>query len=127
MKHDIQTKEDIKLLVDTFYDKVKKDAVIGYLFNEVAKVNWEHHLPRMYEFWENVLFQTGSFTGNPMIAHTQLHQKSPLSPEHFGRWQQLFLETINELFEGEYAELARQRAVSIATMMRIKILNPGLT
>jgi hemoglobin len=100
---------------------VRADETIGYLFNEVAQVNWEQHLPRMYDFWENILFQTGSFKGNPMAAHVQLHQKSPLSAAHFDRWQQLFIATVDELFEGDMAELIKQRALSIATMIRIKV------
>ena len=82
MKKDISNRADIQLLVDSFYNKVRADETIGYLFNDVAKVNWEQHLPRMYDFWENILFQTGSFKGNPMVAHVQLHQKSPLSATH---------------------------------------------
>jgi hemoglobin len=121
MKKDISNRADIQQLVDTFYAKVQADETIGYLFNEVAQVNWEQHLPRMYDFWENILFQTGSFNGNPMVAHVQLHEKSPLSAAHFDRWQQLFLATVDELFEGEKAELIKQRALSIATMMRIKV------
>jgi hemoglobin len=121
MKTDILTKDDIKLLVNSFYEKVKRDTLISYLFNDVAKVNWELHLPRMYDFWENIIFQTGNFSGNPMTAHAKLHQQSPLTADHFARWQQLFLNTVSELFEGANAELARQRAVSIATMMLIKV------
>jgi hemoglobin len=121
MKNDISNRADIQQLVDTFYIKVRADETIGYLFNEVAQVNWEQHLPRMYDFWENILFQTGSFKGNPMAAHVQLHQKSPLSAAHFDRWQQLFFATVDELFEGDMAELIKQRALSIATMMRIKV------
>lgn len=121
MKKDISNRADIQELVDTFYIKVRADETIGYLFNEVAQVNWEQHLPRMYDFWENILFQTGSFKGNPMAAHVQLHQKSPLSAAHFDRWQQLFNATVDELFEGDMAELIKQRALSIATMMRIKV------
>lgn len=121
MKKDISNRADIQLLVDTFYNKVKLDETIGYLFNDVAKVNWEQHLPRMYDFWENILFQTGGFKGNPMAAHVQLHQKSPLTAGHFERWQQLFLATVDELFEGEKAGLIKQRARSIATMMLIKV------
>jgi hemoglobin len=122
MKKDIRTKEDIQQLVDTFYEKVKRDETIGYLFNDVAKVDWPRHLPRMYDFWENILFQTGNFNGNPMIAHARLHEKSPLTAAHFARWQQLFLNTLDELFEGEKTTLAKQRAMSIATMMQIKVL-----
>jgi len=121
MKHDIRDRADIQLLVDTFYEKVRADETIGYLFNEVAKVNWEQHLPRMYDFWENILFQTGGFKGNPMVAHVQLHQKSPLNAAHFARWQQLFLATVDELYAGDMAELIKQRARSIATMMQIKV------
>ena len=121
MKKDISNRADIQQLVDTFYLKVRADETIGYLFNEVAQVNWEQHLLRMYDFWENILFQTGSFKGNPMAAHVQLHQKSPLSAAHFDRWQQLFLATVDELFEGDMAELIKQRALSSATMMRIKV------
>jgi hemoglobin len=121
MKNDITNRADIQLLVDSFYDKVKKDDVIGYLFNDVAQVNWQHHLPRMYDFWENIIFQTGGFKGNPMVVHAQLHEKSPLSKEHFAHWQKLFLATVDELFEGDKAELAKQRARSIATMMLIKV------
>jgi len=121
MKNDISNRADIQLLVDSFYDKVKKDEVIGYLFNDVAQVNWQHHLPRMYDFWENIIFQTGGFKGNPMVVHAQLNEKSPLNKEHFDHWQKLFLATVDELFEGEKAELAKQRARSIATMMQIKV------
>ena len=127
MKKDIKNRDDIKLLVDSFYEKVKKDGVIGYLFTDVANVNWDHHLPRMYDFWENIIFQTGHFTGNPMTAHIQLHQKSPLMPEHFAQWQKLFLATVDELFDGSNAVLTKQRAVSIATVMQMKVIPPGNT
>jgi hemoglobin len=60
-----------------------------------------------------------------MVAHVQLHQKSPLSAVHFDRWQQLFFATVDELFEGEMAELIKQRARSIATMMLIKVSPPN--
>ena len=56
MKKDIQTGEDIKLLVDNFYKKAIADDSLGHIFTDVAKVNWEHHLPIMYAFWESILF-----------------------------------------------------------------------
>ena len=123
MKRDIETRTDIESLVNSFYGKVKVDPVIGYIFTEVAKVNWEKHLPVMYGFWENALFYTGSYTGNPMDLHKRLHHVMPLKPEHFQQWNKLFTETVDELFAGEKAFLAKQRALSISTVMRIKILN----
>ena len=123
MKKDIENKKDIALLVDEFYDKVKADDTIGYIFNDVVKVNWQKHLPVMYSFWENTLFYTGSYEGNPMELHKHLHKLMPLTLEHFKQWNYLFIKTVDELFEGPHANLAKQRAVSISAVMQIKILN----
>jgi hemoglobin len=123
MKKDIENIDDIKLLVNTFYDKVKADKIIGYIFNDIAKVNWEKHLPVMYDFWENVIFFTGSYTGNPMTAHVKMHNVVHFTTDHFERWIKLFTSTVDELFEGDKAELVKQRAISIATVMQLKILH----
>ncbi|HWB25948.1 MAG TPA: group III truncated hemoglobin [Chitinophagaceae bacterium] len=124
MKKDITNRHDVEVLVNRFYDYARNDEVIGYIFTNVAKVNWEKHLPVMYDFWEGVLFYTGTYNGNPMLLHKQLNDKTPLTATHFQRWLQLFTGTVEELFEGEKAELARQRAMSISTMMQVKILQP---
>jgi hemoglobin len=121
MKLDIQNRADIDKFIADFYKKAMTDEKIGYIFTEVAKIHVETHLPIICDFWENVLFQTPVYQGNPMNVHIALHQKSPLTSEHFERWVALFSETINELFEGELAERAKQRAQSIATVMQIKI------
>ena len=123
MKKDIENINDIKLLIDTFYEKVKADKIIGYIFNDIAKVNWEKHLPVMYRFWENTLFFTGSYSGNPMIVHEKMHKQVGFTAKHFEQWVKLFITTVDELFEGEKAELAKQRATSIATLMQVKIIH----
>lgn len=123
MKKDIENIDDIKLLINSFYDKVKADKTIGYIFNDIAKVNWEKHLPVMYNFWENLLFFTGSYNGNPMIAHEKWHKAIHFTSTHFEQWIKLFTSTVDELFEGEKAEMAKQRAISIATVMQIKIIH----
>ncbi len=124
MKKDIENRADIELLVRSFYDKVKADDTIGYIFNDIAKVNWEKHFPVMFDFWENVLFYTGGYEGNPMIIHQHINRVVPLTRAHFDRWNELFVKTVDELFEGNNAMLAKQRALSIATVMQIKILKP---
>ena len=123
MKKNITTREDIKVLVDRFYEKVRIDESIGFLFSDIARVNWEEHLPRMYDFWENIAFQTGSYVGNPMIVHTDLHQKHPLSQKHFEQWLKLFTSTVDEFFVGECAELVKKRASSIAAVIQHNLLN----
>lgn len=120
---DIESRKDIELMVNTFYEKVKSSTIIGFIFNDVEKVNWQEHLPVMYNFWENTLFFTGSYNGNPMLIHQQLNQRIALTTEHFTEWLYLFTNTVDELFEGERAELAKQRAISISTIMKMKILH----
>ncbi|MEO8770925.1 MAG: group III truncated hemoglobin [Ferruginibacter sp.] len=124
MKKDIESRIDIESMVNEFYDKVKKDLVIGYIFNDVVKVNWESHLPRMYDFWENTILYTGKYEGNPMELHKHIQTLTPLTAEHFAEWNRLFIETVDGMFEGTNATLAKQRALSISTVMQLKILKP---
>lgn len=122
MKKDIRNRIDIELFVNSFYDRVKTDPVIGYIFTEIAKVNWERHLPVMYNFWENALFYSGTYKGNPLELHKHLHRVMPLEPRHFDQWIRIFNETIDELFNGPKADLAKERAYSIAQIMQRNIL-----
>ena len=126
MKKDIEERNDIELLVNSFYDKVKADPVIGFIFNDIARVNWKKHLPVMYDFWENTLLFTGNYTGNPMEIHRRLNQVIPLTPAHFQQWLVLFTTTVDELFAWQKAELAKQRAISIAMLIQLKILKQNL-
>lgn len=125
--HDICDRRDIRALVDEFYRRVRRDPSIGPLFDEVAKVDWLHHLPVMYGFWENVLFMNGAYGGNPMAAHLSLNRKAPLTKAHFDRWLELFTGTVDQLFEGEMAERAKDRALSIATIMQVRISGSNQT
>lgn len=123
MKKDIENRKDIENLINSFYDKVKADDILGPIFNVQIPVNWEVHLPVMYKFWENAIFYSGGYTGNPMTLHAHIHKKIGLEAKQFERWLKLFNETTDELFEGEKAGLAKERAFSIAKVMEQKILN----
>lgn len=122
MKTDIKNRNDIEKLINTFYGKIKTDAKIGYFFTDVAKVNWEDHLPKMYDFWENIMFSKGNYTGNPMVKHKDLHQKSEMKEAHFQHWNALFNETVDELFTGEKADEIKQRAMNISAMLMYKTI-----
>jgi hemoglobin len=121
MKSDIVSRKEIIILVDMFYAKIKVDFTLGFIFNEVANVNWDKHLPIMYNFWENTLFYTGSYSGNPVNLHTHLHHLTPLNNTHFDQWNKLFVETVDENFEGLNADLIKQRAISISLVLAQKI------
>lgn len=120
-KTDIQSKENINKIVHTFYGKIKEDEKISYFFNDVAKVNWDEHLPRMVQFWESVLFGTAAYSGNPMSAHILLHKKSPIRIEHFEQWFKIWTETVDELFKGPNAEKIKKQADQMVQLMWYKI------
>lgn len=122
MKKDITSRKDIESLVNAFYQKVKKDPDIGFIFTDIAQVNWEKHLPIMYDFFENMLFYTGAYTGNPMELHKHINRLFPLTIDHFQQWNKLFCSTVDELFKGKTASQAKQRAISISAVMQIKII-----
>lgn len=125
MKTDIKNREDLFLLMQQFYTKLLADDTINYLFTDVAKINLEHHFPVLVDFWDSVLFQSGTYQKNAMQPHLNLHAKSPLLPHHFETWLRYFKETVDELFEGDIAFVAKERATSIATVMKIKVMQMG--
>ena len=127
MKKEIENFADVQLLVRSFYNKVLKDEKLGHYFAYAFEHHWDKHLDTLDRFWNNLLFFTGGYEGNPMQIHKTLHHFKHLDKAAFDRWIQLFLLTVDDLFEGEKAELAKQRAYSIATMMQIKILHPQVS
>jgi hemoglobin len=126
MKKDIEARDDIELLVNTFYDKVKKDNVIGIIFNTIIGDDWSHHLPTMYRFWNTILLNQPGYTGNAVKKHTDVDKQMPLQKEHFERWLKLWTETIDSLFEGERAAEAKNRANLMAYLIEMKVTSARL-
>ncbi len=116
-KIEIESLNEIKLLVDNFYGKVRKDNILANIFNDIIKDNWPSHLEKMYRFWQTVLLKEHTYQGSPFAPHAQL----PVNAKHFDRWKQLFFETIDENFSGNKAEEAKFRATKMAEMFQLKI------
>jgi hemoglobin len=114
---EIESRADIDRLMQVFYERAIGDPVIGYIFTDVAKLDLEHHLPIIGDFWESLLFGTPAYQKhgrNPMLVHKELHEKSELTLEHFERWLEIFTKTVDDLFEGANAEHLKMRANAIA-------------
>jgi hemoglobin len=118
---DISNRSDIKVLVNSFYDKVKQDETIGFIFNDVIKVDWPLHLPVMYDFWESILLDNPVYQKNTMQVHFNVNRKVKLEAPHFEKWLELFNTTVDSLFEGPVAEKAKTRAKSVAGLMLFKM------
>lgn len=120
MLKDVESRADIDRLMEIFYQRALGDDVIGYIFTDVAKLDLEHHLPIIGDFWESLLFGTPAYQKhgrNPMLVHKDLHAKSELTREHFERWLEIFTATVDDLFSGENSEHLKLRASAIAARM----------
>ncbi|WP_296317726.1 group III truncated hemoglobin [Winogradskyella sp. UBA3174] len=121
-KSDIKNREDIFLLVSSFYEKVRSDKVLGPFFNDTIK-DWDAHLQHLTTFWESSLFLKTKYYGDPLRAHVQVDtvNNNAITELHFGLWLNLWFQTIDELFEGDYAENAKRRARKMGTFLYLKI------
>ncbi len=119
--HDIETSADIQFLVENFYKKTVADPEIGFIFTDIARTDFAHHMPIMVAFWEFLLLGKDGFRGNMMEAHSNLNQKIPLTEAHFERWLTLWNENLDAHFSGEKVEEAKTRARSIADITRFKL------
>jgi len=119
---DIETRGDIDRLLVRFYEQAMVDPQIAHHFTEL---DLAHHLPIIGDFWEKLLFSRPVYSGNPLIIHQYLDARARLEPEHFRRWLEIFRLSVDSMFEGERANLAKLRAGVIADNLNQR-LNPTL-
>ncbi len=119
---DIENQDDLYLLVDEFYKKLLSDISISYIFTDVVKIKIEEHLPILVTFWSQAILGTGGYTNNLTQIHLDIDKKEHLSKELFDIWLNHFYTTVDENFIGEKAEKIKTQALSIATIMQIKIM-----
>jgi hemoglobin len=119
---DIETTDDVRLLVDEFYGAIRADALLNPIFTDVAQVDWAEHLPKMYAFWNGLILGVPGYAGRPFPPHTVL----PVGREHFQRWVALFHATVDRHFSGPGAQRAKDAAASIAHTfaMRMGVIDP---
>ncbi|ALM49794.1 hypothetical protein AMR72_13310 [Flavobacterium psychrophilum] len=118
---DIESRADLEVFTRKFYNSLLEDGRVSYIFTDVAKIDLEEHLPKITDFWELSIFHTGPYHNNPMHIHMQLNDKEQLTNAHFDIWLMHFNTTIDDLFVGGNAEKIKTRALSIATIMKIKV------
>lgn len=125
-KKDISCRDDIEKFIRSFYDAVVLDETIGIIFTEVVQMNWDHHIPLITDFWETILLDHPVYQKNAMEVHYQLNEKFPLEPRHFEAWLRLFNTTLDVMYAGPVAALAKKRAAGIAGLMSFKMNKKAL-
>lgn len=120
---DLDAPQQIAEMVRGFYAKVNTDDVLGPVFNDVAEVDWDHHLPKLTAFWARALLGIDGYHGNPFARHAQIHQAS-LTPAHFERWLALFETNLDSRWAGPNTERARTLVHNVA---RVHAAQLGVT
>jgi len=122
MRREIENRDDVFILVDTFYNKVRKNELLGPIF-EAHISDWPKHIERLTDFWETNLFFVRKFKGNPLIKHQIVDAKAgyKIDELHFGTWLNLWFETIDQLYQGEKAIIAKNRARNMGTFFHVNM------
>ncbi|WP_166920803.1 group III truncated hemoglobin [Flavobacterium poyangense] len=118
MRKQLENRADIALLVQTFYTKIRADDEIGFYFNTMIK-DWDAHLEKLTDFWETNLFAVRKYDGNPLAVHNEVdtYFEGKITSNEFGIWLNYWFQTLEELFEGENAEILKRRARKMGTFL----------
>lgn len=119
--NDIENKKDLEILLSKFYSKLLSDKTISYIFTDIAKINIQTHLPKIVDFWNLSLFGKGDYSNNVMKIHLDLNAEEKLNENHFKTWLSNFYINIDENFSGQNSEIIKTKALSISTVMQIKM------
>ena len=119
---DLDSPDEVAVLVRRFYGSVAQDDLLGPVFEGVARVDWAEHLPKLTAFWCRFLFGTTGYEGNPFAQHKAVHERSPFTPAHFERWLDLFDDALDERWAGPNVERMRQLARNVARVHRTQLL-----
>ncbi len=121
-KREIKTRADVFFLVDTFYDSIKKDMLLGPIFNGMIK-DWDVHIKHLTDFWATQLFIEKSFKGNPIEVHRKVDKfaKHKINENYFGLWLNYWIATLDEHFEGENTFILKNRARKMASFIHLDI------
>ena len=124
-KKEISSRKEVFELVNAFYTRIRKDEFLGPIFNKMLSSEeiWAVHLEKLTDFWETNLFAVMKFKGNPMTAHQKVDKafNHTITQDHFYEWLKLWNSTVDSLFVGEKAELAKERARRMSTHLHINM------
>lgn len=124
---DIVDRSDVEALLRRFYGRVFGDDVLAAPFADLRTRGLDAHLPTMCDFWETVLFRAGRYRGSALVAHRDVHQRTPLSASHFVRWLRIWHDTVDEMYQGTTAERAKVQATRIAWAMQRRLTGVAAT
>ena len=124
---DLDTPEQIADMVRRFYATVNTDDIVGPVFNDIARVDWDRHLPKLAAFWSRVLLGISGYSGNPFAAHARVHHQVPFTAAHFERWLDLFSDTLESGWVGPNVDRALALAHNVARVHAGQLIGSDTT
>ncbi len=122
MKPDIATREDLLIIISDFYVDLLKSKELSHFFEAFKdETVLNHHLETLVDFWDNTLFYSGTYKKNAIKPHIDIHAKNGIQSSHFNQWLSLFNKAVDTNFKGQNSETIKSRALSIATVMKLKL------
>jgi hemoglobin len=121
-QREIVDRADVEVLVRTFYGRALSDEVLLRHFVELRFGELEHHVPKITDYWDSKLFDNDRYQGDALQVHRRIDAMHSLRADHFTRWLQLWVTTVDELFSGARASNAKRIAAQAATLMHFKIV-----
>ena len=121
MKKDVLSRKDLEKVLELFFEKIKEDETIHHFFFEVVKVEWDQHMVQMCDFWENVLFYSGNYQGNPIETHKRINEIRKTENIHFQKWMELFFSSLDSLYKGSNVQKMKDHSEQIVRVMMTKI------
>lgn len=121
---DIQTREDVLLIMREFYKKLLDDEKMSVFFTVATDVSQhlDNHFEILADFWMQSLFLTGNYQNNMFLLHKKVHEKFSFRKEHYDTWLSYLYSSIDQNFKGKKAEQMKTQALSIATILKIKLV-----
>lgn len=120
---DLDHRGAIHDLVVHFYREIVFDDVLAPVFDEVAEVDWTVHIPRLIDYWCRVLLGERGYDGAVIAAHRHVHDLQAFRLEHFDRWYELWVGSIDARWAGPVAEQAKRHAARIAGTLARRLLD----
>ena len=123
MLSDIKNRKDVKEIIVSFYSSIQKDDLLGPVFNSVI-TDWESHYDHLTDFWESNLFLVSKYKGNPIKVHQQVDKESNhvIDQSYFVQWLKIWNKTIDGKFQGDKAQLMKNRARNMSSYIWIQIV-----
>lgn len=119
---DLDTRSRIHDLVVYFYREIVFDEFLDYVFEDVAQVDWNSHIPRLIDYWCGVLLRQPGYDGMMLAAHEEVHELDSFTVEHFDTWFRMWVRCVDEMAAGPLAEKAKAHAANMARIMSRRLL-----